>query len=60
MLVGDRVSVVFTVEGKREARGAIVTYIHPQRRYYVAEAEIGGRKLRESFPLRPYNEKGVS
>lgn len=34
------------------AQGRVV-YIHPERRYYTVEFEMGrGRRIRESYPLR--------
>ena len=34
----------------RQVTGRVV-WIHPQRRYFVVEAELAGHKLRECFPL---------
>ena len=35
-------------------KGKIV-YIHPQRRYFVAEGQVGGRTIREAFQIIPKN-----
>lgn len=34
----------------RSVTGRIV-YIHPARRYYLAEAEVGNETIRECFPM---------
>lgn len=43
--------------GKRLRRTRSVTgrivYIHPQRRYFLAEAKVGSHLLRECFPITP-------
>ena len=36
----------------RSVSGRIV-YIHPQRRYFLAEAKVGGNLIRECFPITP-------
>ena len=36
----------------RSVTGRIV-YIHPQRRYFMAEAKVGSHLLRECFPIAP-------
>lgn len=60
--VGDKVT--FRPEGwsdtqgmRRDRRGkslrARVIYVHPKRRYYVAEGEVDGVKIREAFLILP-------
>ena len=34
----------------RSVTGRIV-YIHPARRYYMAEAKVGNETIRECFPM---------
>ena len=36
----------------RSVTGRIV-YIHPQRRYFLAEAKVGNAVIRECFPITP-------
>ena len=36
----------------RSVTGRIV-YIHPQRRYFMAEAKVGNAVIRECFPMTP-------
>lgn len=36
----------------RSVTGRIV-YIHPQRRYFLAEAKVGNAMIRECFPITP-------
>lgn len=36
----------------RAVTGRIV-YIHPQRRFFTAEAKVGGGLIRECFPITP-------
>ena len=36
----------------RSVTGRIV-YIHPQRRYFLAEAKVGNAVIRECFPMTP-------
>ena len=54
MLVGDKIKITPTMEdrpGKQVT--ATVVYIHPKRRYYVAEYPAGdGTTLRETIPFR--------
>lgn len=52
VLVGDKIRIKPTMEGQTpEKVMATVIYIHPQRRYYVAEYRYGaGTPLREAFP----------
>lgn len=54
MLVGDKIKIVPTLEDRKgTAVTATVVYIHPKRRYYVAEYLSGdGTPLRETFPFR--------
>lgn len=54
MLVGDKIKITPTLEGRAGAAvTATVVYIHPKRRYYVAEYLVGdGTPLREAFPFR--------
>ena len=54
MLVGDKIKIVPTLEDREgTAVEATVVYIHPKRRYYVAEyLSKGGHLLREAFPFR--------
>lgn len=58
--VGDKVT--FRPEGWSDAEGAKphsagkvlrgrVIYVHPKLRYYVAEGEVDGAKIREAFFL---------
>jgi hypothetical protein len=50
MRVGDKITIRLGVEcGEKTPVSARVVYIHPQRRYYVAEFTIGGRTAREAF-----------
>ena len=30
-----------------------IVYIHPQRRYFLAEAKVGNAVIRECFPMTP-------
>jgi Tfp pilus assembly protein PilZ len=49
--VGDKIMIHLSIEcGDQAPVPARVVYIHPQRRYYVAEYCIGGRTVRESYP----------
>lgn len=42
MQIGDRVRVCFSMEGQnQEEVQATVIYIHPKRRYFVAEYAVG-------------------
>ncbi len=55
MIVGDRIQVNPCQEGGgRGPVEAAVVYIHPKRRYFVAEyrAREGGAVIRECFPIR--------
>ena len=54
MLVGDKIKIAPTLEGRAGAEvTATVVYIHPKRRYYVAEYRNGdGQPLRETLPFR--------
>ena len=54
MLVGDKIKITPTLEDRAGAEvTATVVYIHPKRRYYVAEYRNGrGETLRETFPFR--------
>ena len=54
MLVGDKIKIVPTLEDRAGAEvTATVVYIHPKRRYYMAEYLGGnGTPLRETFPFR--------
>lgn len=36
----------------RSVTGRIV-YIHPRRRYFLAEAKVGDAVIRECFPIKP-------
>ena len=36
----------------RSVTGRIV-YIHPRRRYFLAEAKVGNAVIRECFPMTP-------
>lgn len=36
----------------RQVTGRVV-WIHPQRRYFVAEAKVGNAVIRECFPMTP-------
>lgn len=41
-----------------ERTGAVkgkIVYIHPHRRYFVAEGQVGGRTIREAFQIIPKN-----
>lgn len=52
MLVGDKIKITPTLEARAEVRATVV-YIHPKRRYYVAEYQSrDGQTLRETFPFR--------
>ena len=52
MLVGDKIKITPT-QGDRVKVTATVVYIHPKRRYYVAEYQgADGAPLRETFPFR--------
>ncbi len=48
--LGDTVSVTPETFGKGKRRGVVV-YIHPRNRFFTAEFELPGGKVRESFPL---------
>jgi hypothetical protein len=51
MRVGDKVTIFLSCEcGEKAPVPARVVYIHPQRRYYVAEFTIDGRTAREAYP----------
>lgn len=54
MLVGDKIQITPAIANSGgEKVQATVVYIHPKRRYYVAEYLLGdGQPLRESFPFR--------
>lgn len=54
MLTGDKIKITPTLEGRAGAEvTATVVYIHPKRRYYVAEYRgADGTPLRETFPFR--------
>lgn len=54
MLVGDKIKIIPTLEGRAGMEvTATVVYIHPKRRYYVAEYLSGnGMPLHETFPFR--------
>ena len=54
MLVGDKIKISPTLEDRAgETVTATVVYIHPKRRYYVAEyLSKGGHPLRETFPFQ--------
>lgn len=54
MLIGDKIKITPTLEDRAEAKvTATVVYIHPKRRYYVAEYQNrDGQMLRETFPFR--------
>lgn len=54
MLVGDKIKITPTLEARAGAKvAATVVYIHPKRRYYVAEYQSqDGQTLRETFPFR--------
>ena len=54
MLVGDKIKIIPTLEDRAGAEvTATVVYIHPKRRYYVAEYRTGrGETLRETLPFR--------
>lgn len=54
MLVGDKIKITPTLEDRAGAEvTATVVYIHPKRRYYVAEYLSGdGHSLREAFPFQ--------
>ena len=54
MLVGDKIMITPTFGDLAEKKvAATVVYIHPARRYYVAEyLSRDGKPLRESFPFR--------
>lgn len=41
----DRVHSLRTVTGR-------IVYIHPARRFYLAEAQVGGAVIRECFPIK--------
>lgn len=45
----DRVRKTRTVTGR-------VAYIHPEGRYYMAEAKVNGAVLRECFPVERQKE----
>lgn len=60
--VGDKVT--FRPEGWSDTEGekprsagkvlrGRVIYVHPKRRYYVAEGEVDGVKIREAFLILP-------
>lgn len=53
MRVGDKVNVTLTAGGDwKKTTAATVIYIHPKRRFYVAEYIIEtGRPVREAFPF---------
>lgn len=54
MLVGDKIKIIPTLEDGAGAEvSAKVVYIHPRRRYFVAEYQNGaGQTLRETLPFR--------
>lgn len=52
MLVGDKIKITPTLEARAKVTATVV-YIHPKRRYYVAEYQNrDGQTLRETFPFR--------
>lgn len=52
MLVGDKIKITPTLEAGAKVTATVV-YIHPKRRYYVAEYQNrDGQTLRETFPFR--------
>lgn len=58
--IGEKISVTLTAgEDRGKPVPATVVYIHPKRRFYVAEYIVEvGRPLREAFPLfRERNRK---
>lgn len=68
MKIGDIVTnhVLFSEDPckRRETVSGRCVYIHPQRRFYVAEFDIGGRKLREAYYFQTrkgdFNENHIS
>ena len=54
MLVGDRIKITPTLEDRAGVEvTATAVYIHPKRRYYVAEYRGGdGKLLRETFSFQ--------
>ena len=42
-----------TIMSRTGAVKGKVVYIHPRRRYYVAEGQVGGRTIREAFQIIP-------
>lgn len=36
-------------EALRNSMTGVVVYVHPEKRFYVVEFQIGDRKFRESF-----------
>lgn len=53
MQTGDKVHIILTAgEDRGKLVPATVVYIHPQRRFYVAEHIVeAGRPIREAFLL---------
>lgn len=50
MKIGSKVNETLTIENTRYPNlTGIVTYIHPKRRYYVAEFSTPGGKVSETF-----------
>lgn len=50
MQVGDkRTEVIHMGQDGGVTKTGTVVYIHPERRFYVVEADLGGQKVREAY-----------
>jgi len=60
MRVGDPVKITLTAgEERGKPVAATVVYVHPRRRFYVAEYIVEpGRPVREAFPFPRRNRTG--
>lgn len=53
MKIGSEIKATLTIENTQYPNlTGIVTYIHPKRRYYVAEFSTPGGKVKESFHFK--------